>query len=177
GAATMDLIAGEAGVAKQTLYNHFRNKETLFRAIVDELGEELLSALDPRHGPGRAPAAVLEAFGRRLMALMLRPTSLALHRVLVAEAPRFPQLARTIYAAGPEQTVRQLADYLPTEAERGALRVPEPELSAEQFIGMLVGHVQLRALFGVQVAPDAAELDRTVAHAVACFLRAHAPER
>lgn len=174
-AAGMDLIAGEAGVAKQTLYNHFRSKEALFTAIVEELRDELLSALRPRTGQDAEPERVLESFGRQFLALMLRPASLALHRVLVAEAARFPDLAREIYAAGPERAAQRLAAYLRAETARGRLRVAEPALAAEQFFGMLTGHIQLRALFGVRDAPPQTEIERAVAHAVSSFLKAHAP--
>lgn len=175
-AASMDLIAAEAGVAKQTLYNHFRSKRALFRAIVEELRDELLAALTPRDRMEAAePERVLEAFGRQFLTIVLRPSSLSLHRVLVAEAGRFPQLARAVYEAGPARTVARLADYLRAESLRGRLAVTEPALAAEQFLGMLVGHFQLRALFGVRDAPSPEEIDKAVRHAVRLFLRAHAP--
>ena len=48
--ASMDLVSAEAGVSKQTVYNHFASKEGLFRAIVDDLARELLDVLVERVG-------------------------------------------------------------------------------------------------------------------------------
>ena len=64
-------------------------------------------------------------------------------------------------------------DFLEQQNRRGLLVVPEPVLSAEQFLGSLMGHVHLRALVGV-AHPTPAEVERLVEHAVRFFLRAHA---
>src|SRR3546814_14304376 len=53
-----------------------------------------------------------------------------------------------------------LADYLAWESRNGRLSVADPELAAEQFVGMLTGRMQLRALLGVCATPDAGELER-----------------
>ena len=172
--ASMDLVAAEAGVSKQTVYNHFGSKEGLFRAIVDDLSSELLDVLLERDGAPADPAATLETFARRFLKMLLAPSSLALHRMLVAEAPRFPDLAREIYIGGPARAASQLALYLAEENRKGTLAVADPALAAEQFFGALVGHLQLRALLSPREAPSEAEIERAVAHAVRGFLQAQA---
>ncbi len=171
--ASMDLVAAEAGVSKQTVYHHFGSKEGLFRAIIGYSSEEFLTVLVEREPGLRDPGETLRRLGIRFLALVLDPESLALHRMLVAEAPRFPDLAAELYRAGPEQAARRLAAYLEQQNRRGILVVPESVLSAEQFLGSLMGHVHLRALVGV-AHPSPAEVERIVEHAVRFFLRAHA---
>ncbi|MGH6944084.1 MAG: TetR/AcrR family transcriptional regulator [Geminicoccaceae bacterium] len=173
--ASMDQVAAEAGVSKQTVYNHFGSKEGLFRAIVEELSSELLEVLVERVGARADPTGTLEAFARRFLTLLLMPSSLALHRMLVAEAPRFPDLAREIYVGGPARAVDQLAIYLAEESHNGTLAVEDPPLAAEQFFGSLRGNLQLRALLGVGAAPGAPEIERAVDHAVRNLVRSHAP--
>src|SRR3546814_4232511 len=94
---------------------------------------------------------------------MLRPSSLALFRLIVAEAARFPELVAEIYAVGAGRMLATLADYLGWETESGRLRVDDPQLAAEQFVGMLAGRLQLRAVLDVGPAPDADELARRAA--------------
>lgn len=167
----MDTIAAEAGVAKQTIYNYFGSKDDLFRAIVSGLTEELFATL-PRGG---SPSTVLRGLGLQFLTLMLRPSSLALHRMLVADAERFPDLARELYASGPLHAVRTLALWLEAETRQGTLRVADPFRAAEQFFGMLVGHMQLRALLCVEADPPPLERELAVENAVSTFLRAHDP--
>lgn len=174
-AATMDLIATEAGVSKQTVYNHFRSKEVLFKAIVDDLTTQLTSRLADPPDTDAGPEEVLTALGRELLAMMLRPTSLSLYRLIVAESARFPEFGTAIYSVGAGRMIEMLADYLVRETGKGALSVSEPELAAEQFVGMLTGRLQLRALLGVETLPDERELERRADYAVRCFLAQHAP--
>jgi hypothetical protein len=80
-----------------------------------------------------------------------------------------------MYAVGPGRLIGILADYLAWETKKGRLAVIAPERAAEQFIGMLSGRVQLRALLGVSEHPAKEELDGRVEHAVASFLVLYAP--
>jgi AcrR family transcriptional regulator len=171
--ASMDLVAAEAGVSKQTVYNHFGSKEGLFRAIVDHVSRALLDVLV--EGDARAdPAATLEAIARRFLNLLLTPSYLALHRMLVAEAPRFPDLAREIYLGGPARAASELALYLAQESRKGTLAVTDPALAAEQFFGALCGHLHLRTLLSPRDTPGEAEIERAIGHAVRSFLCAQA---
>lgn len=171
--ASMDLVAAEAGVSKQTVYNHFRHKRDLFRAIVEALGEEFLAVLDDPDNVEGGPSETLTVLAHRFLFLALTPPLLGLHRMLVAEALRFPDLAKEVYAAGPALTIARLASYLEEQDRKGALSVPDPALAAEQFLGALSGQIHLRAVLGLCEAPSKGELERAVRYAVAGFLRAH----
>jgi AcrR family transcriptional regulator len=175
--ATMDMIAAQAGVSKQTVYNHFESKEGLFKAIVEDLTATLMAPLAVRDAAKSMPEQALRALGRDFLALMLRPSSLALYRLIVAESARFPELGGEIYAVGAGRLLAMLSDYLSRETRNGRLSVSEPELAAEQFIGMLSGRVQLRALLGVGPAPDERDIRRRADHAVTSFLALYAPLR
>lgn len=170
GAATMDLVAAEAGVSKQTVYNHFHSKEGLFKAIIEELTTALMAPLVLRDTAGSTPDRVLRSLGRDFLGMMLRPSSLALYRLIVAESARFPELGEAIYEVGTGCLLSMLADYLAWEARNGRLSVADPALAAEQFVGLLSGRLQLRALLGVGATLGEAELQRRADHAVSCFL-------
>jgi TetR/AcrR family transcriptional regulator, mexJK operon transcriptional repressor len=173
-AATMDHIAAKAGVAKQTVYNHFQSKDGLFKATVADLTSDLMAPLVVRDLASSAPERLLRSLARDFLMLMLRPSSLALYRLIVSEAARFPELVAEVYAVGPGRMLAMLADYLRWETRNGRLRVDDPDLAAEQFVGMLTGRLQLRALLGVCSGPDDRELKRRADYAVACFLEIYA---
>lgn len=176
GAATMDLIAAKAGVSKQTVYNHFQSKDGLFKATVADITSALMAPLVVRDPESSTPDRLLRSLGQEFLKLMLRPSSLALYRLIVSESARFPELGAEIYAVGAGRMQATLADYLAWETRNGRLCVADPQLAAEQFVGMLMGRMQLRALLGVRPMPDAAELKRRAEHTVSCFLALYASQ-
>jgi AcrR family transcriptional regulator len=174
--ASMDEIAAKAAVSKATIYSHFGNKDALFEAIVRELCERLVTPLQPGELDRATPRETLTTFARSYVEVLLDPASLALHRLLVAEAPRNPDLVGASYRSGGAQAVLALAEYLAEETAKGTLAVPEPRLAAEQLFGMLNGHLQVRALFHIETRPSPDSLDRFISTAIAAFLRAYRPD-
>ena len=174
-AASMEHIAAEARVAKQTVYNHFASKEALLTAIVDTLVDRLGGALPEPDSGIDDPHATLLDYARRLVAILVQPEALGLHRVLIAGAPHHPELARIAYQTGVVQSTQRLARYLRGQTARGALAVPDPDLAAEQLLGALRGNIQLRALLLRDGGQDHAALERYAGAVIDAFLRAHRP--
>jgi hypothetical protein len=77
-----------------------------------------------------------------------------------------------MYAGGAGALVERLAAYLGKGMAAGRLRRDDPELAAELFLGMLVGHDRLKRLFGVGCEENEA---RRAGRIVDCFLRAYQP--
>jgi TetR/AcrR family transcriptional repressor of mexJK operon len=170
----LEAVAEHAGVSRQTIYNGFASKDDLFRAICSDLVDEIIAPISRAVEQEAGLRDSLVTIGENLLATGLRPKSLALYRLIVTEAARFPELGRSLYATGPGRAVKELAAYFRTEVERGRLNMTDPEIAAEQFFGMLNGHNQLRALMGVATRPSSSKR-RAVAESVAdTFLRAFA---
>lgn len=165
---SMDLVARHAGVSKITIYSHFKSKESLFGAIITGLAQRLLPTIS-RFGLGDMPVEqALRRFGRMYLDLALAPSSIALHRLVVAESARSPALGRLIFQSGPALVIAALADYL---ARQETARIAYPRLAAEQFLGMVLGHAQLGLLLHARPAGRTrGEIDRIVDHAVRTFL-------
>ncbi len=170
GSASMEAIAAEAKVSKQTVYNHFLSKEELFKAIIADITGTLMEPLSLRDADDVSPRQRLQAFAADFFALMLEPRSLALYRLIISESARFPELGASIYNAGAGKLIEVLADYLTRESRLGTLTIPDPERAAEQFVGMLSGRVQLRALLGVSKRPSPQEINSRIEHSVSAFL-------
>jgi TetR/AcrR family transcriptional repressor of mexJK operon len=172
-ATGMDMVAQRAGVSKMTVYAHFAGKRALFAAIIDDLAGRLTRAIEGFALEGLQPEEALRRAGKQYLELALKPSSLALHRLVVAEAARVPGLGKVIYEAGPAQVVRTLADYL---ARQERFEIAEPRLAAEQFLGAVLGHLQLRLLLAAE--PEGAPaIDPTVDQVVRVFCRGLAKAR
>ena len=173
GGATMDAVARAAGASKATVYSHFGSKEALFEAIIRELCTALTEPLRVALERSADPRETLRAFAREYVGLVLRPTSLALHRLVVAEAPRQPELGALAFAAGGEAVVGRLRDYLAALTRDGRLAACEPARVAEQFVGSITGYLQIRGLLGV-AQPPGCGVDAWIDDAVDALLRAYA---
>ncbi|MCG5235570.1 TetR/AcrR family transcriptional regulator [Xanthobacter oligotrophicus] len=92
--ARLDDVARQAGVAKGTLYLHFADKEALFHGLVEQNIAPILANAD-------AAIAVFPGTTRDLIDLLIAiliervigTPAEGLVRLMIAEGPRFPELA------------------------------------------------------------------------------------
>ncbi len=170
--ASMNDVARAAGVSKGTLYAYFNSKDELFEAIIRaEYGQtaERVCAFK-REGDLRE---MLTDFGVRLMGRMTEPATLALARVVIAAAEKFPNVGRAFYEAGPLYGATQLAAELKALEKAGSLKVPDPERAAWHFLDLCQSYVFKRLLFGVVESLDPSEIEDAVKAGVEVFLRAY----
>ena len=170
GATSMDAVARAAGVSKATLYAHFAGKAELFSAVVVAECRRFVPVVDENEVDRLPVREALIRIARRFVDLLMSPAALAAYRVVVAETPRFPELGRAFYAAGPANTLEVLAGYLQRATARGELAVAEPRTAATLLMGMARSHLQLRCLLGVAGEIGEADRDRHVRAAVDLFL-------
>src|SRR5579859_1132543 len=122
GATSIEAVAKRARMSKRTVYSRFRDKAELFGAVVHRLVEQL-------RPPNTAPEQFfegdsLEAILHRLAQLILRAalssSALALQRVIVAEATRFPELAEALNQEGTRrEAIHRIGALLQREAVAG----------------------------------------------------------
>ena len=181
---SMDQVAADAAVSKQTVYKQFADKEQLFRAIV--LGvtgnsaaiiADMTSVLRSTDVASREELrTVLTDLARRYIDGVLQPHVLALRRLIIAEAERFPDLARTYFEQAPARAIEVVADVLRDYTERGLLAAgDDPRLAAAHFAYLVLAIPLDRAQFYPGERPPAAERDKLAGEAVRIFLAAYAP--
>ncbi|MDE2070690.1 MAG: TetR/AcrR family transcriptional regulator [Gammaproteobacteria bacterium] len=173
GAASMDAIADAAKVSKQTVYNHFGSKEELFAAMVRDTCDTMTLAFAEAAKDGN-PEKTLRSIAQRFMDMVFDEDKLALHRTLMAEVSRFPELGRSFYQSGPAVIRKFLADYFKEQNRRGTLKVDNPQVTAEQFISMVTS-CRLRSELGVEPVPNAETREQHINNAVSLIMRACAP--
>jgi TetR/AcrR family transcriptional regulator, mexJK operon transcriptional repressor len=166
GGASMDIVAALAGVSKMTVYRYFKNKEALFAGVIvdtcDRIVDDDLAALMV----DRPVAEALRAFGRRMLTIIFSPEAVALHRIVIAECRRFPQLGTLFFESGPEGSIAVLADYLGRHADDPSLDIDDPRRAAEEFLELLRGYTHLRLLLGIEPKHSKRELADRVERAV-----------
>ena len=169
-------VAEQLAVSKGTLYNYFEGKSDLFIAYVErESDRKIAWILDLADAEGDVTAA-LNRVGRRLTRTLLSDSARTMHRILIAEAPKFPDLARTYFEAGHGRGCREMARWLARQSEAGRLRIDDPSFAAEQFAALC--RTRFWAPNSLHILPDVsdAEIDAVVARNVAMFLRSYGPE-
>jgi len=172
---SLDTLIARAGGSRRNIYSHFGGKEGLFLAAIRSMSEAQAAPLKALQIPlSGNPAEALLMFGKALLERLLQPRTLALHRLMIAEASRFPELAQTIWRSGHEQAAHVLAEWVSHQQKAGVLRKGHaPQLLARQFVDLAVADAQLCAQIGI---PESADRDIALQAAVETFLRGQAAD-
>ena len=131
----MDDIAGQAGVAKGTLYLHFRDKEALYLALIDEglrrqmadVKADLVDVSDPFDKVRYITRAAVLFFEKHPHFLELLPS-------LEAKLPQSPEVPLRMRR---EDFNTLLGGVLQEIAATGKLGVEDPLFAALCFVGIL----------------------------------------
>ena len=169
-ATTLDMVIQRSGGSRQTLYALFTNKEGLFKAIIADLGEQVLEPTAAPEELDEPPERVLLNLGNRLVSVLLSPVGVALFRTVVAESARMPKLAQMLWRLGPERDLALLTCYLTHQGRTGGLVVDDPKAAAERFIASLIGFVHVRALMGIEPTMNPASIRQHVGDVVCYYL-------
>lgn len=177
--ANIDLIAAEAGVSRQTVYNHHGDKEKLFAAVVRDLTERSSAGVFATLGtfPDRPVdlEAELTAFAVRLNRnCICNREGKFLRKLIQAESERCPGLFADWHEQGPGRTLSALAARFARLAHAGLVTLDDPDLAARQFLALIGADLQLTFLLGG--TPSEEEVARASANGVRSFLRAFAPQ-
>jgi len=175
-AASLDEIAGAAGVSKPTIYSHFGSKEQLFRdSVADTAGQLNATSLAAINALEISPARWRASLSKTALALTncrLDDCARAWTRLITAESTRDPEVASSARAAGFEPTVQALAGRLAMLGNAGYLDIPDPVLAAHQLMALLTAELDgLTNPATTSVRAHAAAVER----GLETFLRAHAP--
>lgn len=179
GGTTMDQVAARAGASKVTVYAHFADKQSLFLAVVGAAIEETgagTAALVERLGASTDLEHDLRTFARRHLRDVTDPDVISMRRMVIAEAQRFPELARSWHRAAPERARATLAVQLRQLHDRGLLAVPDPTMAAANLNYLILSALVNEAMFTGRGTPfDRRTIARHADEAVRIFLAAYAP--
>lgn len=175
--ASITEVAARADASKVTVYRHFGDKERLFVAVVrsaideaEDRSRDLVDAL----AVTTDLAADLRAFARQHVEVVTQPSLVRMRRMILAEAERFPALARAWYSHAPRQAQQTLGAVLRRLADRGLLVVEDAEMAAAQLNHLILVGPLDEAMFLARTTPlPRARLHRWADEAVRTFLAAY----
>ena len=170
GDATMDDVATRAGMSKKTLYQIFPTKEQLFAALVAHREDTLIAAIEADDGT-RPPKEALENFLRQAAHILLSPQTIGIHRLVIAETPRWPELARAFHREGPGRCKAAVLEWFARQCARGNFVIADMEEAAGMLFGMVVGEPHMKQLLCDSRPLSKAAIDRRVKRAVEIFLK------
>jgi TetR/AcrR family transcriptional regulator, mexJK operon transcriptional repressor len=178
--ASVDAIAAAAGVSKQTIYNHFGDKEALLRAVVRAVhgkfaGDFHEAGLEERLSASSDLRRDLRELGRRWVAVVLDEDVAALRRLVIAEQHRRPWLFDQWQQPRPALE-RALRGAISKQAENGALDVPDVGLAVDQLLLVVITGALSRAAYGRRHLTEA-EAGQIVDDGVEMWLRCYRPIR
>jgi AcrR family transcriptional regulator len=139
---TLDDIAPAARVAKRTIYTYFGDRTEIFLAAVERLRDRTLA---PPSDQDRI--ADLDDLATGIVRALHSDEAVGLHRLMIAESGRFPELAHRFYEDGPRRYIAALAERLPWPDTGRAER-------AEALFALLLGERHRQRLLGLAPAPS-----------------------
>jgi len=174
--ASIDMIAAEAGVSRQTVYNQIGDKEKVFAAVVEDTTERanagLFAALAAFPDRPVDLEAELVAFARRLASTcMCDQRAAALHKLVETESQRYPELFEAWRERGPGRVWAAVSARLSRLAHDGLLDLDDPDLAARQLISLVNMDLRPAAMMGQRPSEEA--VARATRAAVRTFLRAY----
>ncbi|MBN8998726.1 MAG: TetR/AcrR family transcriptional regulator [Rhizobiales bacterium] len=175
-AASIDMIASRAGVSRQTIYNHYGDKASLFVAVVRDLTErsnaglfQVIASFPDR--PADLEAELAEFAFRLMRNCMCNREGKSLRRLIEAEGERYPELFAAWREEGPGRGHALIGSRFAALDHAGWLHVDDPERAARQFMALVFADIQMVTLFGG--TPNEAQIRESARNGVKSFLAAY----
>src|SRR5882672_7348485 len=160
-ATRLDDVARRAGVAKGTIYLHFKDKEALFEELIRTAIVPLVARLGAPPAMGGSVRDMIESFARAFIHEVATAKRGDIVRLIVAEGPRFPNVADFYYR---EVVSRGLAG-MRALIELGIARGEIAQKNLARFPQILVAPALIaviwQSLFSRHAPLDAIEMFRT----------------
>jgi len=172
--ASIDAIAEEANVSRQTIYNQLGDKERVFaevvRSITERSSARIMETLASFPAEPEDVESELVDFAMRLTRnCVCDADARALRRLIENEGGRYPELFETWKDYGPGKNWPAVAACLARLARSGHIEADDPELAARQFTALIGADLPVGP--GASATED--QIEAAARNGVRTFLRAY----
>jgi len=172
-ATSMDFIAKNADVSKQTVYSHFGSKDELFSASV-EYKCESLHILDLSQHDLSDPQTILFKLAQNFTDFITSKEACAVHKICVFESTTYPQVSEMFYKAGPLRVTNEVTLLMAKLHQLKILDIENPKQAALQFLNMMKGELWMQTEFNIKDRISPEEVEKYLRDSVAFFIRGYA---
>ena len=155
-ATSLDALAHQLGIRKQTILYWFPSKRALFDAVIDDAGSALVVAFDEAAATGRVGFSQVETIVRRVFRIAVRRPELL---GLVREVSRPGSLTASRLAEQVRPVFDRARDFLAREMDAGRLRPSDPSMLLLSLYSTVVGvatELEVQRAIGIDLTLRAA---------------------
>ena len=168
--ARIEPIAREAGVSTATLYGYFPSKDDLFSAVIVDAADEFDRQMKTVHAIGGPARVRLVSFMTAYAEFMGDPFIRSVFRLVMAERPRFRDVAMQFFERGRSDFGRPLMATLTDLEASGELKIDKPSWAAGELMGMIEHPVFFMPLVTGDEVKAQRPIPQIVEHAVDTFM-------
>jgi len=172
--ASLERIAEAAGASKATLYSRYLGKEALFSEVIKRNSERCLRPVF--EAPQSSSLAErIEMVTTTLITRLLSDEVIGLIRVVVADAPRFPSLAKLTRDAGRLRGINAVTNLIADHSQRSRdARARATSKRDAQALATRILDVIMRGLMGEDPDDVRSEIPSHVKQTIGLFVAANA---
>ena len=159
-ATRIDDVARRAGVAKGTIYLHFKDKESMFEELIRTALVPLIGRLHAPPPSGGSVRDAVEAFARTFIQEVAATRRGDIVRLIVAEGPRFPSIADFYYREVVSRGLAGMRGLIELAVSRGEIQHKNLARFPQILVAPAIIAVIWQSLFSKHAPLDAIEMFR-----------------
>ncbi|WP_321325246.1 TetR/AcrR family transcriptional regulator [uncultured Parasphingorhabdus sp.] len=171
--ASIESIAALAEVSKVTVYNWFSTKENLFAEVVKAECRHMSESLVGENSKTRSLRETLIAVAERMLDSLTKEEKVRFDRVLAAEVDRDPRIGQFFLDNGPRTILQNIVNLLKISQEKGEIQSNDLTSSAEMFVSLVMGRIDLFLRYGENIKLTAAQKRERARKAVDAWMQIH----
>jgi len=159
-ATRLDDVAKRAGVAKGTIYLHFKDKESMFEELVRTVIVPVVAQLTALPPPTGSVRDALQGFAGMFIQEIVGTRRADIIRLIIAEGPRFPAIADFYYREVISRGLAAMRMLIEAGIARGEIRSSELKDYPQIVVAPAIVAIVWKSLFERHAPLDAHEMLR-----------------